>query len=185
MTIVLRPGESVAELLEGGACPACGDRLRPWGWARWRAVRRLVGEHRFRPPRVRCGRCGVTQVVLPPEVLLRRRDPVSVIGEAWRTFAGGLGARRVARELGLPMQTVRGWLRRLRVLAGVVVGVIRQSGLSPGLRRPLAAVEADCAAGGWGATDLWAFAAWRSQGKLLCNTSWPWPRAGVSGDLRR
>ena len=116
--MVLRPGQSFEDLLRraNGSCPRCGGLLRRWGQARWRVVRDAgAANRRFRPRRVRCARCRVTQVVLPPEVLLRRRDSVAVVGEAWRCFAGGAGSRRVARLLGVPVETVRGWLRRLRL----------------------------------------------------------------------
>src|SRR5690606_1819850 len=110
-------------------------RLRRWGQARWRSVRGAgAGETRFRPPRVRCADCGVTQVVLPADVLVRRRDAAVVIGRAWRAFAGGAGARRVAAGLGLPMETVRGWLRRLQALAAAGDGA-RAAGRRGGVRR--------------------------------------------------
>src|ERR1700677_2469583 len=99
MTMVLRAGESLDDLVVTGndSCPGCGGALRRWGQARWRVVRSPDGDWGFRPSRVRCADCGVTQVVLPADVLVRRRDAVVVVGRAWRSFAGGSGARRVAR----------------------------------------------------------------------------------------
>jgi hypothetical protein len=171
MTLVLRPGESIADLTgPEGSCPACAGPLRKWGHGRWRVRREGSGESRFRPDRVRCGRCGVTHVVLPADGLVRRRDAISVVGRAWRSFARGAGARRVADQLGLPMETVRGWLRRLRRLTRLMYGPERGG---PGaLRLGLADAESAAHRAGWhGEIDLWRFVAYRSQGRLLANTS--------------
>lgn len=187
MTIVLRSGESVENLIKtgNGSCPACGGALRRWGQARWRVIRASNGEWGFRPSRVRCAACGVTQVVLPADVLVRRRDGVAVVGRAWRSFAGGSGARRVARQLHLPMGTVRGWLRRLRELVRLRYGTGPGSGGGAGARgvrgsdlhglgRALTYVVAEADRNGCHQEgDLWRFVAYRSQGRLLCNTSWP------------
>jgi hypothetical protein len=179
MTMMLRPGQSVDDLVvsEAGCCPVCAGRLRKWGYSRWRTVRG-AGPSAFRPGRVRCVDCKVTQVVLPADVLVRRRDAVAVVGRAWRSFALGAGARRVASQVDVPMETVRGWLRRLRVLAQVMLGL--SDPLHPGaagrpaLRRALARLEADAAAAGWlGEVDLWRFASYRSEGKLLSTRAHP------------
>jgi hypothetical protein len=45
-------------------------------------------------------------------MLLRRQDEVSVIGEAIEAHVGGEGYRRIAGRLGVPADTVRGWLVR-------------------------------------------------------------------------
>jgi hypothetical protein len=172
MTMVLRPGESMDDLVgpEAGACPGCGGPLRRWGHGRWRALRGGEGEPGFRPGRLRCGGCGVTHVVLPAEGLLRRRDAVAVVGRAWRAFASGAGARQVARRLGVPMETVRGWQRRLRALARVLYGPPRGSGRDQ-LRRALARTVNEATRAGWhGETDLWRFVAYRTQGRLLSPT---------------
>jgi hypothetical protein len=175
MTIVLRPGDSIDDLVAGGSrlCPSCGGGLRRWGQARWRVVRGPAAGGGFRPPRVRCADCGVTQVVLPADVLVRRRDATVVVGRAWRHFAAGEGAYRVARLLGLPMETVRGWLRCLRARTRVMFETFGGNGQDH-LRWGLAAVTAQAGeAGCHGDLDVWRFVAWRSQGRLLCNTSWP------------
>jgi ribosomal protein S27AE len=175
MTMVLRPGEALDNLVAAGnaSCPRCAGPLRRWGQARWRVVRDAgAGDHRFRPKRVRCGDCGITQVVLPADVLVRRRDPVQVVGEAWRSFAAGAGSRQVARQIGLPTGTVRGWLRRLRLLADR--RYTRSGGSARDhLRWTLAFVEAEAGRAGCLEGDLWGFVAYRSQGRLLCNTNWP------------
>jgi hypothetical protein len=51
-------------------------------------------------------------VLLPARLLLRRADEAAVIGAALTAAARGLGHRRIAGELGVPEDTVRGWLRR-------------------------------------------------------------------------
>ncbi len=111
-------------LCSGGiSCPltGCGQVLRPWGWARDRPVR---GAGRLRPRRARCRGCRGTQVLLPASVLLRRGDPVAVIGLALLAKAGGAGHRRIAEQLGLPASTVRGWLRRIAAVADRVLAVL-------------------------------------------------------------
>jgi hypothetical protein len=56
-------------------------------------------------------------VLLPVDSLVRRRDEVAVIGAALLAWLGGAGHRRIAASLGLPADTVRGWLRRFAVRA--------------------------------------------------------------------
>ena len=172
MTMVLRPDQSADDLVAAGnrGCPRCAGQLRRWGQARWRDVRGLTGAAGLRPPRVRCRDCGATQVVLPAEVLLRRRDAAVVIGDAWRRAADGAGARRVARAVGVPLETVRGWLRRLRALAREQHRTaVPAVGL---LRLELAAWDARAGAAGCTAEhDIWRFAAHATQGRLLSNTS--------------
>jgi hypothetical protein len=103
------------------ACPGCGAGLRPWGWSGRRVVRDFRGLRvELRPRRSRCPGCGVSHVLLPVTVLLRRADVVAVIGAALLAKASGAGHRRIAACLGLPDQTVRGWLRRFGTRAGVV-----------------------------------------------------------------
>ena len=110
--VMVCAGEAMVEAeLHGGAmrCPACRGVLGPWGHARERAVR---GVGRLRPRRAKCRGCGVTHVLLPEVCLLRRRDAVAVIGAALAARAAGVGHRRIAERLGVPTDTVRGWLRR-------------------------------------------------------------------------
>jgi len=101
--------------LAGGrfACPsaACSEVLRPWGWARRRAVFGIEGP--LRPRRARCGSCLVTHVLLPVTVLLRRAYAADVIGTAIEARAGGAGHRPAGKRLKVPAATVRGWLRRM------------------------------------------------------------------------
>jgi hypothetical protein len=63
-------------------------------------------------------------VLLPASVLLRRADAAAVIGAALLARAGGAGHRRIAVLLGVPSSTVRGWLRRIVVVAERVLAVL-------------------------------------------------------------
>jgi hypothetical protein len=113
----------VERMLEEGSlcCPGCGGRLARWGHALERTV---FGPGRVgstvRPRRSRCVACRVTHVLLPVRLLLRRMDEAPVTGAALAAAARGLGHRRVARDLQVPEDTVRGWLRRAAVRAGQV-----------------------------------------------------------------
>jgi hypothetical protein len=51
-------------------------------------------------------------VLLADVALLRRRDEVTVIGAAIEAKAAGEGHRPIGVRLGVPADTVRGWLRR-------------------------------------------------------------------------
>lgn len=114
--VIVMSGVSAEEVLASGglACP-CGERLSPWGYARSRRVRGV--ERVVRPRRGRCRTCGATQVLLPPSLLVRRADGVSVIGAGLERAAHGAGFRSIAAESGVPESTVRRWLRRARVNA--------------------------------------------------------------------
>ena len=57
-------------------------------------------------------------MLLPARLLLRRMDEAAAAGAALAAAARGLGHRRAAREVGVPEDTVRGWLRRAAVRAG-------------------------------------------------------------------
>src|SRR5512142_2229354 len=112
--------ERVEAVLAAGelACPACSGRLSPWGFARLREVR-LAGEVRpVTPRRALCRACERTHVLSPSWTVPRRRDGAEVIGEALRLAATGAGHRPIARHLGRPEGTVRGWLRAARGRAG-------------------------------------------------------------------
>jgi transposase-like protein len=47
-------------------------------------------------------------------------DLAAVIGAALEVKAAGWGHRPIAARLGVPAATVRGWLRRFRVVAGAL-----------------------------------------------------------------
>jgi len=169
-------------------CPDCDGRLRPWGWARERVVRRRGAEERRRPRRSRCRNCGLTHVLLAEDSLLRRRDGVEVIGTALVAKAGGQGHRRVATALGVHPSTVRGWLRCFAVSAKAIRSffTVLAHHLDP-LLAPLApagsaiadalesiAAAARAAVTRFGPRPPWAFASAVSVGALLSNTSCPW-----------
>jgi hypothetical protein len=126
-------------------------------------------------------------VLLPEVVLLRRRDEVMVIGAAILAKVAGVGHRPIAERLGVPKDTVRGWLRRFIARAGQVrahctrwavvldpeLGQVLPAG--SGVADALEAVAV--AARAWvlrfGGGEVWRIASWLSGGRLLCNTSCP------------
>jgi len=129
--------------------------------------------------------------LLSEQGLLRRRDEVAVIGAAIAARVAGLGYRPIARGLGVPADTVRGWLRRFAQRAEVLrayftrCAVALDPELGPllpagsGVADALEAVTV--AARAWvlrfGPADLWWVAS-RLSGGLLCNTSSLFPRWG-------
>jgi hypothetical protein len=108
--------------VDGVVCPWDGSVLAPWGWARARWVRGIEGL--VRPRRGRCRSCGVTHVLLPATLLLRRADGVERIGAGLRLAADGVGYRRIGAVLGVPVDTVRRWLVRARANAGRVTAAL-------------------------------------------------------------
>ena len=104
-------------------CPGCRAGWRGGGMPGERVVRGGGGiGWRLRPRRSRCWGCGVTHVLLPVSCLLRRADGAAVIWAALAGKAAGLGYRPIARPLGRPASTVRGWLARFASRAGAVRG---------------------------------------------------------------
>lgn len=184
-------------------CPDCRGALRPWGWARPRGVHGLGGEV-LRPRRARCPACLVTHVLLPVTVLLRRAYASEVIGAAVLARAGGSGHRSIARALGVPAETVRGWLRamacRLESVRLYLLQVVRRAGVDQPLpkalgspwRDLLAALGAATAAvtGRFGAVGVlgpvtaWQVAAACSAGRLL-SPGWPPQRSDVGCNTSR
>ena len=177
-----------AELVGGLlACPSCRGVLGPWGHARERVLR--GGEGRLRPRRAKCRACAKTHVLLPDLCLLRRRDAVAVIGEALVAKAVGGGHRGIAGRLGVPKDTVRGWLRRFAARAEQVRAHFARwaVALDPELGSivPAGSVFADAleaiavAVRAWvlrfGPREAWRIAAALSGGVLLCHTSCPFP----------
>lgn len=114
MLIVCAEVALVEAELVGGllGCPSCREVLGPWGHARQRVLRCRSGDRWLRPRRARCRGCLGTHVLLPDVCLVRRQDEVSVIGAAIVAGVAGEAYRRIAGRLGVPADTVRGWLRR-------------------------------------------------------------------------
>ena len=82
-----------------------GRVLAGWGYAR---VRRVVGMvEPVRPRRSRCRSCGVTHVLLPVTLLLRRAYAAEVIWEALAAKAAGAGHRQIAARLGCGVHGAR------------------------------------------------------------------------------
>lgn len=172
-------------LVGGGLACGCGGVLRPWGHARVRDVRRRGGVvERRRPRRARCGGCGLTHVLVGEDTLVRRRDTVEVIGAALAAKAAGRGQRRSAVVLGVPVSTVRGWLRRFArraepirrfftVLAhrlDPLVGAWVPLGSAVADAVESVAVAARAAVQRFGPRHPWHFASAASGGALLANT---------------
>jgi hypothetical protein len=175
-------------------CVGCGvGRLRPWGFARRRALRDRVRRVSLRPRRSRCGSCLVTHVLLPTLVLLRRRDLAEVIGEALHArFVEGTSRARLAEAAGVHPDTVRGWLRRFTARAAEIralfttwghhldagLGAIGARGSPEADALEAIGVAAAAAARRLGRALLWRFVAGVSGGLLLSNTSCPLPLGG-------
>jgi hypothetical protein len=118
LSIAISQQRVEADLASGAlACPDCGGRLSPWGFASAREVRMRDGVRSLRPRRASCCGCGTTHVLVPAWSVPRRRDGAEVIGEALALAVRGDGHRRIARRLGRPPGTVRGWLRAGRARA--------------------------------------------------------------------
>jgi hypothetical protein len=130
-------------------------------------------------------------VLLPEIAVLRRHDEVLVIGAAIVQSLAGWGYRRIASRLGVPADTVRGWLRRFSERAELLRVLFTRSavGLDPELGPVMPAgngvadaVEAVAIAGrAWalrfGPAELWQVAS-RLSGGLLLATRVPalaWP----------
>jgi hypothetical protein len=136
--------------------------------------------------------CAVTHVLISDDSLLRRRDGVDVIGVALAASATGCGHRRVALLVGVPVSTVRGWLRRFAVNAEMVRVwfTVLAHDLDPLLAAiaPVGSVVADAveaigvaaraAVLRLGPVGPWSFASSASRGRLLSNTGWPWAPVG-------
>lgn len=128
-------------------------------------------------------------MLLPATMLARRGDFVEMIGRALELKAAGLGQRRIVAAVGVPRSTLRGWLTRFAEVAERVRAHLWRWALwlDPGLVRlepsgsPLAdAVAAVGAAGGAASSRLgvgcrWSFASAATGGRLLCNTTSPFP----------
>jgi hypothetical protein len=128
-------------------------------------------------------------VLLPVTMLVRRGDWAALIGRALELKAAGLGQRPIAAAVGVCRSTVRGWLSRFAEVAEEVrtqlmrwalwldLGLVR---LEPAGSDFGDAIVAVVAAGGAAAAQLgigcrWSFASAATGGRLLANTSSPFP----------
>ena len=104
---------------------------------------------------------------------------------------GGAGHRRIAASLGVPADTVRGWLRRFAVRAEDVrahfwrlahrldasLGAIEPRGSRVADALEAIGVAAAATVRRFGpAASLWAFVSGATGGRLLCNTNCPYLR---------
>lgn len=122
-------------------------------------------------------------------MLARRGDWAAMIGRALELKAAGLGQRPIAAAVGAARSTVRGWLSRFVDAAERVRAHLSRWALwlDPGLVRlepsgsplgdAMAAVVAAgvAAAGRLGIGCRWTFASAATGGRLLCNTTSPFP----------
>jgi len=156
-------GLDVAEYVECGReieaptpdCPLCAAKTGPWhGYERHL---RGDGDRLIWVPRVRCRKCEVTQALLPWFVLPWRWDEVEVIGRAIEMAAADLGVRTIAAALGRPATTVRGWVRRFRMVAELLAAALLAKAASlgwSGWDLPTA-VETRCIAATRAVADEW------------------------------
>lgn len=178
------------ELLAGHlACPGCGGQLRPWGQSADREIRQLEETERRRFRRSICLSCSATHVLVPEDTLLRRRDGVAVVGAALLAKAKGAGHRTIARTLGRPASTVRGWLRRFAMRAvEIAEHAIRWAAAVDATfdhrgtgKNPFSdAVEAIGVLGmvsvrRFGPREVWPLVSVVTGGRLVANTSSPFP----------
>lgn len=168
-------------------CPSCDGVLCPWAHARTRVVRLMGVVERRTFRRSRCSSCGKTHVLVPNDTLVRRRDGISVISSALLESASGTGHRKIAIRLGLPPETVRGWLRRARhrveeIRVHFTTWSVALDGSALLLATGSALLDAINAIGHAGraavlrqiATDPWHFCSGVTFGMLLSNTNSPW-----------
>jgi hypothetical protein len=184
------PVEVEADLGSGQlTCPGCGvGVLARWGFARRRVLRDGQG---FRPRRGICRGpgCGATHVLLPDVCLLRRRDSAEVIGGALRSMLEDrVPYWKLADGLGVPQETVRGWLLRFRRWAEAIRAHFTRWLLSlmPGRPPPeptgsrgtdaLEAIGAAARAASLrlGVRPAWSWASALTGGALLVNTNSHW-----------
>lgn len=131
----------------------------------------------------------MTHVLLPITMLLRRGDWVVLIGRALELRVAGLGQRPIATAVGVSRSTVRGWLSRFAEVAEQVrahlsrwalwleVGLVRVEPSGSLIGDAVAAVAAagEVAAVQLGIGCRWQFVSAATGGRLLCNTTLPFP----------
>lgn len=185
------PAAVEAKLYAGGfSCPDCGGSLRPWGRGVEREIRHRNRIERRRPRRSMCRPCVKTHILLPEDSLARRRDATEVIGAGLVAKAEGSGHRSIASMLGRHPSTVRGWLRRFAVMATRVREHFTRWAhvLDPGriAAEPTGSAFSDAvdaigvvtqmAVRRFGPRPAWQQVSVLTGGRLLANTSAPYPR---------
>ena len=174
-------------------CPSCAGPLVFWS-GYWRYVRAAGCCRKVFVPRLRCGRCGVSHVLLPAFVLAWRLDVAETVGAVLAEVAGGgCGVRPAAERAGVPHTTARGWVRRFGARAGELGTAFAALAVELGgdaVRPPaeaarfaLAGIRAAFGAAtglpGWLAVGVWRFASSVSGGRLIAaNATSPYLIAG-------
>lgn len=128
-------------------------------------------------------------MLLPAALLLRRCDIVEVIGRALVARAAGWGQRRIVALLRVPRSTLRGWLARFADRAEMIrshfvrwalwlssdVVRVEPSGSLVADAVDALVMAADVAVERLVDVGRWQFVAAATGGRLLCNTSAPFP----------
>jgi hypothetical protein len=171
--------------------PCCGRCGAPMMFSSGyrRSVRVGATVSRIWVRRCRCGRCTVSDAMLPSFCLVGRLDAVEVIGPALVAVAAGSGTRPVARGIArlFAYTTVRGWWRRhCQRLAWLAEGLSAcwelPGGRPVGRAEGLAALEMVGAAlsvpvgiGLWSAVSLAVSGAWLATTTDMPTTGgWGW-----------
>lgn len=184
-------------------CPWCG--VETWRWSGYWRHLRGERDRLIRVPRVRCRKCGKSWALVPWFVLPWGWDGLEVVGRVIELAAEGWGHRRIAAAVRRPVETVRGWLRRVRrradELSRRLLAVAAAWGWSEwetpvaGLARLVAAVAG--LAGQWrrqrGWGQGWQVASLITGGKLLganrgaplaAGGGWGWMAGSVTWEVR-
>lgn len=171
------------------SCPRCAGVMTFWSGYR-RFVRAEGVTCAIFVPRVRCGRCRITDALLPAFALCGRLDAVETIGAVIEEVIGGPGGvRPAAAGVDVPHTTARGWVRRFVArsaglsvafaglaveLGGDVVAVVTDAA-GHAVAAIAAAFEAASSLAGWLRLGGWRFACAVSGGKLIAtNTNTPY-----------
>lgn len=93
-------------------CP-CSGVLGPWGRARERKLATLAGVVKVTPRRGRCRSCGVTHVLLPATLFVRRAFAGALMWACVLARAGGSKISAIGVRFGVRASTVGSWLRRV------------------------------------------------------------------------
>jgi len=197
MTIVWPCPLSVDAYVAGGRdiefprpdCPSCSCPMSFWSGYR-RPVREAGLCHKIFVPRLRCGRCAVTHVLLPCFVLSGRLDVAETIGTVLEEVVDGPGGvRPAAARVDVFHSTARSWLRRffdraVRIGVSFAALCVELGGeaiapFAEPARYAISAIRAAFAAAsalpGWASIGLWRFVSSVSGGRLIAtNTDSPY-----------